>query len=56
MEFNPDEIGLGFVVNLETLREVLKSLSVRGRRWWIASDPADAIDTHGHHRARRPSL
>lgn len=41
-----DEIELGFVVNLETLREVLKGLSVNGRRWWIASDPSDALETH----------
>jgi hypothetical protein len=46
MDFNLDEVDLGFVVNLETLREVLKSMSVNGRRWWIASDPVDAIDTH----------
>ena len=31
------------MVNLETLREVLKSLSIDGRRWWIASDPRDAV-------------
>jgi hypothetical protein len=37
-----DEVELGLVVNLKTLREVLKTLSVNGRRWWIASDPYDA--------------
>lgn len=36
---------LGFVVNLETFREVLKGLSINGRRWWIASDPYDAAET-----------
>jgi hypothetical protein len=46
MDFSLDEVDLGFVVNLETLREVLKSMSINGRRWWIASDPGDAIDTH----------
>jgi hypothetical protein len=46
MNLNLDEIDLGFVVNLETLRDVLKSMSVDGRRWWIASDPIDAIDSH----------
>lgn len=46
MYFNVDSIELGFVVNLETLREVLKSMSVNGRKWWIASDPGDAIGTH----------
>lgn len=38
-----DEVDLAVVVNLETLREVLKSLSIDGKRWWIASDPRDAI-------------
>jgi hypothetical protein len=46
MCLNVDSIELGFVVNLETLREVLKGLSVNGRRWWIASDPSDALETH----------
>jgi hypothetical protein len=46
MDFSLDEVDLGFVVNLETLREVLKSMSVNGRKWWIASDPIDAIDAH----------
>jgi hypothetical protein len=46
MEFSLDEVDLGFVVNLETLREVLKSMSVNGRKWWIATDPRDAIETH----------
>jgi hypothetical protein len=46
MDFSLDEVDLGFVVNLETLREVLKSMSVNGCKWWIASDPGDAIDTH----------
>jgi hypothetical protein len=41
-----EEIELGFVVNLETLREVLNGLSVNGRRWWIASDPSDALESH----------
>jgi hypothetical protein len=39
-----ENIELGFVVNLETLREALKTLNIRGRRWWFASDPDDAID------------
>jgi hypothetical protein len=46
MDFSLDEVDLGFVVNLETLRDVLKAMSVNGRKWWIASDPGDAIDTH----------
>jgi hypothetical protein len=46
MELSLDEVDLGFVVSLETLRQVLKSMSVDGRKWWIASDPGDAIETH----------
>jgi hypothetical protein len=46
MELNLDEVDLGFVVNLATLRDVLKTMSVDGRRWWIASDPNDATATH----------
>jgi hypothetical protein len=46
MNINLNEVDLGFVVNLETLRELLKAMSVDGRTWWIASDPSDAIDTH----------
>jgi hypothetical protein len=42
MDIDCTEIELGFVVNLKTLREVLKELSINGRRWWIASDPYDA--------------
>jgi hypothetical protein len=34
-----DNVELGFAINLGTLREVLKGLSMNGRRWWIASDP-----------------
>jgi hypothetical protein len=40
-----DDVDLGFVVNLSTLREALAELSVNGRRWWIASDPADVLST-----------
>jgi len=40
------EVELGFVVNLKTLRDVLKGLSVSGRRWWIASDPMDSLESH----------
>jgi hypothetical protein len=38
-----DEVELAVVVNLDTLRVVLKSLSIDGKRWWIASDPRDAV-------------
>jgi len=47
MDIDCTEIELGFVVNLKTLREVLKELSINGRRWWIASDPYDAV-ARGH--------
>lgn len=45
MEVSLEEIDLGVVVNLETLRKVLKGLSVDGRRWWIASDPINALES-----------
>ena len=37
--------GLGFALSLDTLKEVLKGLNVKGRRWWIACDPEDALAT-----------
>jgi hypothetical protein len=40
-----DEIDIAFVVNLETFRELLKKLCGRKSRYWIASDPADALDS-----------
>lgn len=43
MTINFDQIDVGLVVNLATLREVLAKLSFDGRKWWIASDPADAL-------------
>jgi hypothetical protein len=46
MGVNLEDVELGFVVNIPTLREVLRSLSINGRRWWIASDPTDALETH----------
>jgi hypothetical protein len=46
MDLDLDEVDFGFVVSLETLREVLSSMSIHGRTWWIASDPHDAIATH----------
>jgi hypothetical protein len=45
MMINLDDVDLGFVVNLSTLREVLADLSANGCKWWIASDPADALAT-----------
>lgn len=43
MDIILDEVDLGFVVNIATLREALAGLSSRGRTWWLASDPAEAI-------------
>jgi hypothetical protein len=37
-----DRLEVGIVVNLKTLRETLRGLSINGRRWWIACDPHDA--------------
>ena len=45
MEIDFSQVELGVVVNLTILREVLKSLSIDGKRWWIASDPQDALTT-----------
>jgi hypothetical protein len=39
------EVELGFVVDLRTLRDVLQGLNIDGRRWFVASDPQDAIET-----------
>jgi hypothetical protein len=44
MDVDFTEVPLGLVVNLKTLREVLKGLSIGGKRWWIASDPQDAVE------------
>jgi hypothetical protein len=56
MDVDFTEVELGLVVNLETLREVFKGLSVGGKRWWIASDPQDAVENGaifiGHGDAR----
>jgi hypothetical protein len=44
MDVDFTEVELGLVVNLKILRDVLKGLSVGGKRWWIASDPQDAVE------------
>jgi|SRR6185437_1580912 len=44
MYINFDDVDLGIAVNIGTLRKVLAGLSGSGRRWWLASDPADAIE------------
>jgi hypothetical protein len=47
MHVDCDGLEVGVVVNLKTLREILRGLSINGRRWWIASDPHDAA-TRGY--------
>ena len=44
MSVDFSELELGFVVSLGTLREVLRDLNIHGRRWWLASDPEDAVE------------
>jgi hypothetical protein len=54
MNINLTGVEVGLAVNLETLREVFKKLNIKGRRWWMASDPQDAVEDgsivvgHGH--------
>jgi hypothetical protein len=46
MMIDLSDVELGFLVNLKTLREVLRGLSIDGRRWWIACDRMDALESH----------
>src|ERR1035441_7602704 len=52
MDADLSELDRGIIVTLHTLRDVLKSMSVGGKRWWIGSDPLDAVEdgylTIGH--------
>jgi hypothetical protein len=45
MEIDFDQLQLALVFNLTILREVLRTLSIDGKRWWIASDPHPALTT-----------
>jgi hypothetical protein len=45
MDIDLSGVELGFLVNLKILRQVLKGLSTQGRRWWIACDPMDALQS-----------
>jgi len=45
-QFEFDELEVGFAVNLRTLRDILRDISVGGKQWWIACDPRDALETH----------
>jgi hypothetical protein len=38
------EVEMGFVVSLGVLREILRGLNIKGRRWWVSSDPHDAAE------------
>jgi len=44
MTIDLDDVDLGFVLNIRMLRKVLAGLGSKGRAWWLASDPADAIE------------
>jgi hypothetical protein len=44
MNTDLSELELGIVVSLNTLRDVLKKMSVGSKRWWIGSDPLDAVE------------
>jgi len=44
MKVSLDDVDLAIVVNVEILREVLKKMSVDGRKWWIACEPAYALE------------
>jgi len=52
MNLELTDVDLGFVENIKMLREVLAALRSNGSDWWLASDPADAIEkgyvTIGH--------
>jgi len=37
-----EDVDVGLVVTIGTLRALLKTLRINGRQWWIASDPRDA--------------
>ena len=42
MELILDDVEIAVVVNLETLRQVLKKMSRNGKKWWIACEPSYA--------------
>lgn len=37
-------VEIALVVSIGALRSILRNLKVGGRRWWIASDPKDAVE------------
>jgi hypothetical protein len=44
MELNLDDVDVAVVVSIEILREVLKKLSVNGKKWWIACEASYAME------------
>ncbi|MGC1780981.1 MAG: hypothetical protein WA708_00515 [Acidobacteriaceae bacterium] len=44
--FDIEGVDIGLAVSLGALREVLTGLSIDRKKWWIACDPRDALDTH----------
>lgn len=44
-ELNLEDVDLAVAVNIEILRQVLKTLSRNGRKWWIACEPAYALES-----------
>jgi hypothetical protein len=42
------KLELGFMVSLGSLREVLKGVSIDGRRWRIDSDPQELMPALQH--------
>lgn len=45
MDLNWDDIEIAVAVNVEVLRQVLKKLSRNGKKWWIACEPAYALES-----------
>ena len=41
---NLDDVDIAVVVNVEILRQILTKLSTNGKKWWIACEPAYAIE------------
>ena len=44
MDLNLDDVDIALVVNVEILRQVLRKLSHNGQKWWIACEPAYALE------------
>jgi len=44
MDWNLDDVDLAVVVSVEILRQVLTKLSTNGKKWWIACEPASAME------------